>query len=162
MRIRPVMPSEYQELGRITLAAYRSIDGHKPSAAYSEKLRDVAFRDRDAEVLVAVGEDGALLGGVTYVADPAAELAEFDDPDEACFRMLAVDPGRRGEGTGAALVEACIERARAGRKRALTLYTTPAMTAAHRLYERFGFRRDPSRDMIVESDVTLRSYVLDL
>ena len=36
------------------------------------------------------------------------------------------------------------------------------MTAAHRLYERFGFRRDEARDMIVESGVQLRSFVLVL
>jgi len=47
-------------------------------------------------------------------------------------------------------------------KRALTLYSTPAMTAAHLLYERFGFRRAEARDMIVESGVQLRSFVLVL
>ena len=36
------------------------------------------------------------------------------------------------------------------------------MTAAHRLYVRFGFRRDEARDMIVESGVQLHSFVLVL
>ena len=112
-------------------------------------------------MLVAV-EDGELLGGVTYVGDADSPFAEFGDPDESCFRMLAVRPASQGHGAGAALVQACIEQARDDGKRALTLYSTPAMTAAHRLYERFGFRRDEARDMIVESGVQLRSFVLVL
>lgn len=162
MLIRPVTPAEHDELGRITLEAYRGIDGHEPSEYYSAVLLDVAARVRDALVLVAV-EDNEVLGGVTYVADANSPLAEFDDPDEACFRMLAVRPDRQGHGAGAALVQACIDQARADGKTALTLYSTPAMTSAHRLYERLGFRREEARDMIVESGaVKLRSFVLVL
>jgi len=161
MLIRPVTPAEHDELGRITLAAYRGIDGHEPSEYYSAKLLDVESRARHSLVLVAV-EDGELLGGVTYVGDADSPFAEFDEPDESCFRMLAVRPGSQGHGAGAALVQACIEQARDDGKRALTLYSTPAMAAAHRLYERFGFRRDEARDMIVESGVQLRSFVLVL
>jgi predicted N-acetyltransferase YhbS len=161
MLIRPVTPAEHDELGRITLDAYRGIDGHEPSEYYSAKLLDVASRARDSLVLVAE-QDGELLGGVTYVGDADSPLAEFDDPDESCFRMLAVRPDRQGHGTGAALVQACIDQAGRDGKRALTLYSTPAMTAAHLLYERFGFRRAEARDMIVESGVRLHSFVLVL
>jgi ribosomal protein S18 acetylase RimI-like enzyme len=161
MLIRPVTAAEHDALGRITLEAYRGIDGHEPSEYYSAKLLDVAARAREALVLVAV-EGDELLGGVTYMGDVESSFAEFDDPDEACFRMLAVRPDRQGHGAGAALIEACIAQARADGKRALTLYSTPAMKAAHRLYERLGFRREEARDMIVESGVQLRSFVLVL
>jgi GNAT superfamily N-acetyltransferase len=162
MLIRPVTPAEHDELGRITLEAYRGIDGHEPSEYYGALLLDVASRVRDALVLVAV-EGDEVLGGVTYVGDATSPLAEFDDPDESCFRMLAVRPDRQGHGAGAALVQACVDQARADGKTALTLYSTPAMTAAHRLYERLGFRRAEARDMIVESGaVQLRSFVLVL
>lgn len=162
MLIRPVTPAEHDALGQITLDAYRGIDGHEPSEYYAAVLLDVDSRARDALVLVAV-EGDELLGGVTYVGDVDSPLAEFDDPDEACFRMLAVRRDRQGHGAGAALVQACIDRARADGKRALALYSTPAMTSAHRLYERLGFRREEERDMIVESGaVTLRSFVLVL
>ena len=147
MLIRPVTSAEHDELGRITLDAYRGIDGHEPSEYYSAKLLDVASRVRDSLVLVAVVD---------------SPLAEFDDPDESCFRMLAVRPDRQGHGAGAALVQACIDQAGEDGKRALALYSTPAMTAAHRLYVRFGFRRDEARDMIVESGVQLHSFVLVL
>ena len=162
MTIRPVTPAEHEALGEITVAAYGTIEGHTVSEHYGALLRDVAARVANAEVLVAVDDDGALLGGVTYVGDAASSLAEFDGADESGMRMLAVDPTRQGGGVGRALVEACIGCARRDGKHALILYTTAAMTAAHHLYERFGFQRRPGRDMIVESGLELRSYVLDL
>ena len=107
-------------------------------------------------------DDGGLLGGVTYVADAGNPFAEFTGADRAGFRMLAVSPQAQGRGAGAALVQACIDRARGDGKRRLTLFTTDAMSAAHRLYERFGFRREPGSDMMVEERLQLRSYMLDL
>ena len=104
----------------------------------------------------------SLLGGVTYVGDRGSSYAEFDGADEAGFRMLAVAPAAQGLGAGAALVAACIELARRDGKRRLTLLTTDGMAAAHRLYARFGFRREPASDMMVASGLQLRSFVLDL
>jgi GNAT superfamily N-acetyltransferase len=144
------------------VAAYTALPGLPPSPEYEAVLRDVAARDRDATVLVALDDDGTLLGGVTYVAEPGNPYAEFDGADQAGFRMLAVRPDAQGRGVGAALVEACIDLARRDGKRQLTLYTTRSMAAAHRLYDRFGFRRAPEFDMMVEERLQLLSYVLDL
>jgi GNAT superfamily N-acetyltransferase len=162
MRIVPIEPDQYDALGALTVAAYRALPGSATSERYAAMLRDVAARVREAEVLVAVGEDGKLLGGVTYVGDAASEWAEFDAADEACFRMLAVADEARGQGVGAALVRACIDRARRDGKARLSLLTTDNMRAAHRLYERLGLRRAPESDMILESGLALRSYVFDL
>jgi ribosomal protein S18 acetylase RimI-like enzyme len=162
MTIRDVTAAEHAALGDLTVRAYAQMPGHPTSEEYAATLRDVESRARHAEVLVAVADDGRLLGGVTYVADPASPYAEFSDPDEACFRMLAVDPDVQSGGVGSALVSACVERARRDGKRRISLYTAPEMTAAHRLYERFGFRRLPESDIIVEDGIELRSYVLDL
>ena len=162
MRVEPVAEGQYDDLAELTVAAYRALPGRPPSAEYQAVLRDVAARARGAAVLVAIDGEGTLLGGVTYVADPANRYAEFDGDDQAGFRMLAVRPDAQGRGVGAALVEACIELARGDGKRQLTLYTTRSMGAAHRLYERFGFRRAPEFDMIVEERLQLLSYVLDL
>jgi ribosomal protein S18 acetylase RimI-like enzyme len=161
VQIRPATEDDFEPLGRLTVAAYRTLD-RPPSAEYSATLADVAARVREADILVAVDEHGELLGGVTYVGDAASRFAEFDAPDEACFRMLAVDPAARARGIGGALVAACISRARSDGKRALTLYTTDHMAGAQRLYRRFGFQPAPERDMIVESGLMLRSFVLEL
>jgi GNAT superfamily N-acetyltransferase len=162
MTIRDVLAAEHAALGDLTVRAYAQLPGRPTSNGYAAKLRDVASRARDAEVLVAVADDGRLLGGATYVGDPASPWAEFTASDEACFRMLAVAPEAQGGGVGGALIEACVERARRDGKGRLSLLTTPNMTAAHRLYERFGFRRAPESDIIVEDGLQLRSYALDL
>ena len=162
MQVRPIDSGQYGRLAELTVAAYRALPGPPPSAEYEAVLRDVAARDRDATVLVAVDDDSVVLGGVTYVAEPDNPYAEFEGDDQAGFRMLAVSPEAQGRGVGAALIEACIDLARRDGKRQLTLYTTRSMPAAHRLYDRFGFRRAPEFDMIVEERLQLLSYVLDL
>jgi GNAT superfamily N-acetyltransferase len=162
VRVQPIAPEQYQALADLTVAAYRSLPGGSLSKRYEDVLRDVAGRDRDAVVLVAVDGDGSVLGGVTYVADRASPYAEFEGPDQAGFRMLAVSPQAQGRGIGAALVEACVERARGDGKSQLTLLTTAAMRAAHHLYARFGFRPAPEFDMIAEDGLRLISYVLTL
>ena len=162
MEVRPVRPDEHTRLGELTVEAYRSLEGGRLSQSYAAVLRDVAGRAVHAEVLVAVAEDGTLLGGVTYVPGPDSSSAEFERPDEAGIRALAVSPAARGGGVGTALTVACIAAARADGKARVSLMTTPWMAAAHRIYERLGFRRAPECDMIAERDTPLRAYVLDL
>jgi len=77
-------------------------------------------------------------------------------------RLLAVRPGARGGGVGAALMNECSRRARAAGAPALGLHTTDMMRAAVRLYERLGFAADPSRDLEVAPGLVVRAYRLDL
>jgi ribosomal protein S18 acetylase RimI-like enzyme len=163
MRVQEIDPGQYEALGEVTVRAYRAIPGRAPSPEYERVLRDVAGRAKVDRVLVAVDDDGALLGGVTYVSGDDSPYAEFEGADRAAFRMLAVDPAAQGAGAGRALIEACIGVARAEGKRWLTLMTTEHMEAARRLYERLGFRRAPKFDMMVEEGrLQLVSYVLEL
>ena len=76
--------------------------------------------------------------------------------------MLVVDPEARGRGIGELLVTACLELARAAGKRRMVLSTDPRMTAAHRLYERMGFRRLAERDWSPMPGVDLLVYSRDL
>lgn len=161
VELRRVRPGEAGALGRLTVVAYEAL-GRPLEHGYDLELADIDRRSREATVLVAVGDGGRLLGGVTLVDDPSSPWAEFTDPDEAGIRMLAVDPAAQGQGVGEALVRACIERARAGGKRRLSLHSTPWMTTAHRLYERLGFQRDPGRDWAPVPDIPLVGFVLSL
>jgi ribosomal protein S18 acetylase RimI-like enzyme len=159
LTVRDIHPTEIARLSEITLAAYEALDIEVGS--YRTVLADVAGRALRAEVLVALDGD-RLLGGVTYVPDAHNPYAEFDDPDAAGMRMLAVDPAAQGRGVGAALVAACIRRARDRRCRRLVLHTTAAMTSAQRLYRRLGFARTPWRDNSPQPHVHLLGYELRL
>jgi GNAT superfamily N-acetyltransferase len=157
--VRPARPAEYGDIGELTFAAYTTLG--VDVGGYATELRNAADRAERAQLLVAVDEDERILGAVTYVPG-LGPYAEFDDADAAGFRMLAVAPAARGRGVGAALVRACVQRARADRRARLVLHTTQWMTAAHRLYAREGFRRAPARDWEPEAGVLLMGYELNL
>jgi ribosomal protein S18 acetylase RimI-like enzyme len=139
MQIRPVQLDECEELGRLTVRSYRHLAGGEPLGSYEEELKNVRARMVDCEVLVALNEEGELLGGVTYVPGPGASMSEFTDPEAAEIRHLAVDPSHQGSGAGHALVVACIERARGQLRRRVRLHSTPPMVIARAMYERLGF-----------------------
>lgn len=159
--VREARPDEYARIGNLTVEAYLGLPDGPEHPDYLERLRDVAGRARDVAVLAAVAADGTVVGGVTYVPGPGP-WAEFDAPDEAGFRALAVAPEAQGRGVGRALVEACIAMARTSGRRAISLSTRPSMVAARRLYERLGFVRDPAHDWELAPGEWLRGYRLEL
>jgi GNAT superfamily N-acetyltransferase len=158
VRVRPVRPEEWEAVGDLCVAAY-AVDGLGPDG-YSAVLRDVEGRVAVASVLVAKAE-GRVVGAVTFMSE-RGPLSEIAAADEAEFRMLAVDPAVQGRGVGRALVLACAEAARAGGRRALVCCSQDRMAAAHRVYERLGFERDPSRDWSPVEGVRLLAFSLAL
>lgn len=161
MRIRRARPDEYAEIGAVTIAAYEPFllgaeDG------YRLRLLDIAARDREAEVWVATpDEDDEILGNVTVCPEGSA-WRELAKDDEGEFRMLAVAPGAQGRGVGRALAEFVVERFRTERASAVVLSSLPQMRAAHGIYERLGFSRDPDLDWHPMPDVDLIAYRLEL
>jgi ribosomal protein S18 acetylase RimI-like enzyme len=165
MEIRPLRPDEHQAAGSVTAEAYRDLvpgDRASPSTDYLDRVADVRARAAHAAVLGAV-EEGRVLGSVTLELHdriPGGHPRPPLEPGQANVRMLGVDPSTRRRGIGRALMEACVEVARAAGKDRLTLETTESMTAAHHLYESMGFRRGP--DMAFDDGFRLRTYELDL
>jgi ribosomal protein S18 acetylase RimI-like enzyme len=159
LTIAPAGPADFARIAELTVAVYTG-DGLAPPE-YVPELADVAARAGRAELLVARDGAGRIVGSVALVL--AGDFGEVTrSPDEAAFRMLAVDGSARGGGIGEALVRSCLDRARAAGKRRMVLSTDPRMTAAHRLYERLGFTRLPERDWSPLPGVGLRVYALDL
>lgn len=162
MRLRLAVPDDHEVVGRVTVAAYAPfVDGERPGSDYVEQLRDAGRRAREAELWVACSEDGDVLGSVTLCPEgsPWRELAR---PGEGEFRMLAVDPAAQGQGVGRALVEHVVAHFRAAGASAVVLCSMAEMTAAHALYGRLGFRRDPALDWSPEPGVSLLSFRLAL
>ena len=156
--VRDAGPAEFEVIGEIAVAAYRTID--PDLGGYEVRLRDVAGRSRHATVLVAVAR-GSVIGTATYVGDPASPLAESDDPGDAGLRMLAVSPDAMGQGVGSSLVRETIARARRDGRQRLVLLSRSTMLAAHATYDRLGFERAPELDETWD-DVTLLGFALQL
>ena len=160
--IREALPRELDAAGEVVVRAYETLPGPR-HPEYLASIRDAARRARHCSILVAIDDaSGELLGSVSYVPDARNPYAELERDGEAGFRMLGVAPGARGRGVGEALVRTCIARAKAAGRSGLAISTVPTMTAAHRLYERLGFRRAPDRDHEPVPGVRLWAYVLSL
>jgi GNAT superfamily N-acetyltransferase len=160
------LPGEYAEAGRVTAGGYRADDLLRRSDGqidndYEERLADAGRRAREAQLLVAV-IDGQVLGTVTWcpATSPWRELATR--PDQAEFRMLAVAVAGRRRGVGRALVEACLQQARAEGMREVLISSLPQMAAAHALYREFGFVRVPEFDHSPKPSVHLWAFRLSL
>lgn len=111
--------------------------GARPRA-WDERRAVVALRDaiesHDACVLVAEGDDGALIGICTAYQDLHSVRYGY----RVWVEDLAVDPGRRSQGVGKGLMDAARDWARERGASHLELDSALARTDAHRFYEREG------------------------
>ena len=157
--VRLARPDEYDAVGALTAEVYgREGFAH---GDYLPVLRDAARRAESADLFVAVDATDQLLGTLTFAAG-GTPFADLTEPGEGEFRMLTVRPEARGFGVATQMVNAAVARAKAQGYRRLAISTQPGMTAAHRLYERLGFQRSPTRDWSPEPRVNLLTYTLEL
>ena len=160
MIVRPATEADLHAVSAVTTEAYVDDGLVSRVSPYVEELANAKARFIDGGLLVAEDE-GRVIGATSFVLH-GSPYAEITAPGEALFRMLAVSPATRGSGVGLALVQACISLAYANDCTTMRLSTQPNMTAAHRLYERLGFRRTPERDWSPLPGVDLLTYELDL
>lgn len=160
MRVVRATPALYDEIGAVTVAAYGPfLEGDDDP--YVARLADVALRDREAEVWVALDDDGAVLGNVTY-CPPGSHWREISRGAEGEFRMLAVSPAAQGRGVGRLLATTVIDRFVREGAEGIVLSSLAVMTAAHALYASLGFRRLPERDWTPMPGVDLLAFGLAL
>jgi ribosomal protein S18 acetylase RimI-like enzyme len=157
--VRDALASEFAEIGRLRVTAYRAGGFLAPSSQYAATLAGLGTAG-DGQILVAL-QDGQMLGTVMLQFWPDAGRV-VTGPAEAEIRALAVAPDGQGRGTGRALLQAVIDRAVAARIGHLVLFTQTDMLAAHHLYDQAGFGRLPERDWSPEPGMTLLAYGLML
>ena len=144
-QIRRAGLADAHDVGILTERVYRA--GGWAGEEYARVLADGRTRIENAIVFVAECA-GAVVGTVTF-APPATRFVDVAGADEAEVRMLAVAAEARGRGIADALMDACERQARAAGLRGVVLSTEPDMHAAHRLYGRRGYARQPHRDWSV-------------
>lgn len=145
LETRQARKSDFDEVRRITLAAYAAAGHVTKGHPYLAVLGDVEQRASHAEVWIAES-DGRPVGTVMLTA-PTQRYTEVADEGELEFRMLAVDPSAQGQGVGRAIVEQILDHAHSlDGVNAVVLTSAASMAPAHALYKSLGFRRVPERD----------------
>ena len=154
--IREVRPDEYETLGRLMVDVYAHLEGFptpKEQPDYYEMLAGIGHltEQENTQVLVALSDEGALLGGVVYFSDMAqygSGGTATKEKDASGIRLLGVDRRYRKGGIGKALTLACIQQALARGHTQVILHTTQAMQVAWKLYRKLGFEPSPDLDFM--------------
>lgn len=149
-RIRPYR-AEDAEACRALLAAVLPEYGLKVDFEKTDSdLHDVegVYLRKGGAFWVIESDDGASLLGMGGVERTA--------PDTGEVRKMYFRKELRGQGFGRRMLDLIVEFARANGVRRLTLETATVLAEAVRLYERYGFVRDPSLLHTCRCDVAYR------
>jgi predicted N-acetyltransferase YhbS len=137
--VNDARPSDHPGIRAVLQAAYQEYATVLPPGVFDLYLRDildVEARSRIGQHVVAE-RHGRIVGAVTFYDDAAAE--GFGWPSGwAGLRALGVDPAIRGLGIGHALMQVCLDRARAPGAAVLCLHTAEFMTTAAAMYQAMG------------------------
>jgi ribosomal protein S18 acetylase RimI-like enzyme len=157
MLVRAYAEADREAVNAVACAAFAQYAGdYEDWPSFIEGIARMAELAANADLLVAE-QDGAVIGAVAHVGPGRPRAAFF--PDEwSVIRMLVVDPARRGQGAGRALVAGCLRLARDAGAPFVGLHTSPIMASALRMYEAIGFVRD--RDLPPIRGVPYGRYVL--
>lgn len=158
--VREVRPEDHARVGRLVVDAY--VVTGPFDRDYLDFLERASEWAGGATAVFVAERDGAVVGAVAFTlpGDPLFETTWVPAADSG-FRFLAVEPSARGAGAGRALVQACVDAARAHGARRMVIHSMAFMTDAHRLYLRMGFVRRPDLDVRFPTGVGY-AFQLDL
>jgi len=135
--IRPIAPGDAAALARVIRDTLTEFGAAKPGTAYydasTDQLPALFAATPRSSYFVAQGAGGELLGGggtfpTTGLPADTVELVK-----------LYLLPAARGRGVGKALIQRCLDAARAAGYARVYLETTEELTQAIPLYEKLGF-----------------------
>ncbi|KAJ4354338.1 uncharacterized protein N0V89_006073 [Didymosphaeria variabile] len=143
-------------------------------AAYAESLNiDLSFQSFADELSRLPGKYAAEKGGTLFLAhgsntSPAniigcVAVRAFSSPKTCELKRLYIVPEARGMGAAQRLMDAAIEKARELNYDYMLLDTLASMTAARKLYVRYGFEEvDKYYDNPIEGTVFMRAALKDV
>jgi ribosomal protein S18 acetylase RimI-like enzyme len=121
---------------------------------------DDFFETTERGLAFVAAQNGDVVGVVALLA-PGPGLAVARG-EEAELSRLVVAAAARGQGIGRRLVGHCERLARDAGWPSVALWSRRYQTAAHRLYERLGYRRAPERDSVDDSGHERLVFLLDI
>jgi putative glutathione S-transferase len=152
--LRLAKPSEFDEVGRVLQGAFET--GCWVTPSYREQLAAIARRATTAHVWVVADAEGILAAVLT-------PKPQYHHEEAFTFNILGVGPRGRGLNLGWLLTDHSVELARAWGFSGLEIRSSPQMTAAHRLYYRYGFvRRVDWETAVVDSGQRLLAFTYQI
>lgn len=154
--VRNARPEEFAAIGQLMVAVYSQLEGFPDRSEqpdYYNMLADIGeiTKKPHTELLVAVSLEGRIAGAVVYFSDMSSYGSggsATEEKNASGFRLLAVDPEKRGKGIGKLLTEACIEKARKDKNEQVIIHSTNFMQVAWKMYEKLGFKRSEDLDFM--------------
>jgi predicted N-acetyltransferase YhbS len=134
--IREGRPDELDQIEALVKTAYREFQPLFPEQVWQAWMDNIRETVHSQAGVIIVAESGGKIQGVVKFYPDASQSALGKWPSEASsMRVLAVNPGSRGQGYGTLLARECVHRAKALKIFTIYLYTGTFMQAARHLYE---------------------------
>lgn len=149
VKIRTAFPGDDLNLGDMLVRTFRETYSRKLPNLITTDQREMELRDvhsRRLNGVVRVLELGFQLIGTYSLMAPQSALDDSWTPSTCTLRCVAVDPGFHSLRLSERLLEDAMMRARDWRAEAVCLHVQSGATGVAKLYERFGFQRDPRGD----------------
>lgn len=164
MHIRTAGPGDDAAIGAFLLHTFLETYERKlPNIATSEErkrdLLDVRSKRRGG--VVCLLELGFKIVGVFAMLHPDANSSEAWLPNSGNLRCVAVDPECHGLAFSQVILKESVEIALAWKLENICLHVQRGADSVARLYQNFGYLRDPSGDMVSKGQ-EIEAYYLPL
>lgn len=136
VQLRPIEPKDNPAIAKIIRQCLEEFGANKPGTVYYDATTDALYElfsayDLSAYFIATI--EGKILGGGGIFPSPAL-------PNDTCELVkMYLLPEARGTGTGAALINLCMETARKKGFRSMYIETMPELKKAISVYEKFRF-----------------------
>lgn len=136
-------PISDQEIEALLYETY--VGGGYTDQEVASKIFAPSEVKKRGHILIALNEQNEPIGMIICAThlNPYKQTASSQ---EAEMQLLAVKPASRKSGAGELLCRAFEKKAAELGYSELVLSTQPSMSAAHKLYEKLGYKRNPARD----------------
>ena len=134
--IRPIEQSDNPYIAAIIRQCLEEFGANKPGTVYYDASTDALFElftENPLSAYFIARLDNTIIGGGGIFPSPAL-------PEDTCELVkMYLLPEARGTGTGASLINLCMDTARAKGFKRMYIETMPELKRAISVYEKFGF-----------------------